>query len=110
MEPVEINNGQWYLRGLRCDDRVDDRPALTDLGEDDLDYVHDAADGWADDTRYTWAVCEPTTGEMLAEVALEPASGYLSSRARPGFEDVAAISEATVRRYAAAVLGLQVHT
>ena len=69
-----------------------------------------AADGWVDDTRYTWAVCEPTTGEMLAEVALDPVSGHMSSRARPGFEDVAAISEDTVRRYASAALGLQVHT
>lgn len=110
MEPVEINNGQWYLRGLRADDRVDDRPALTDLGEDDLDYVHDAADGWADDTRYTWAVCEPTTGELLAEVILDPVTGFLSSRGRPDFEDAAAISEDTVRRYAAQVLGLEVHT
>lgn len=110
MEPVEINNGQWYLRGLRADDRVDDRPALADLGEDDLDYVHDAADGWADDTRYTWAVCEPTTGELLAEVALDPVTGFLNSRGRPGFEDAAAISEDTVRRYATQMLGLEVHT
>ena len=44
MEPVEINNGTWYLRALRYDDRVDDRPALADLGESDLDYVHDAED------------------------------------------------------------------
>ncbi len=66
MEPVEINNGTWYLRGLRYDDRVDDRPELADLGETDLDYVHDAADGWADDSMYTWAVCEPSTGELLA--------------------------------------------
>jgi hypothetical protein len=28
LEPVEINAGQWYLRGLRADSRVDDRPAL----------------------------------------------------------------------------------
>jgi hypothetical protein len=110
VEPVEINNGQWYLRGLRADDRVDDRPALADLGETDLDYVHDAEDGWADDTRYTWAVCEPTTGELLAEVVLDPVTGFMSSRGRPGFEDAAAISEDTVRRYAEAVLGLQVHT
>ena len=110
MEPVEINNGQWYLRALRYDDRVDDRPALADLGETDLDYVHDAEDAWADDTRYTWAVCEPTTGELLAEVTLEPVSGYMHSRARHGFEDAAAMSEDTVRRWASAVLGLTVHT
>jgi hypothetical protein len=110
VEPVEINNGQWYLRAPRYDDRVDDRPALADLGETDLDYVHDAEDGWADDTRYTWAVCEPSTGELLAEITLDPKSGRMHSRARPGYEDAAAMSEDTVRRYASAVLGLQVHT
>ena len=83
MEPVEINNGTWYLRGLRYDDRVDDRPALADLGETDLDYVHDAEDGWADDTRYTWAVCEPTTGELLAEVTLDPKTSVHAERAAP---------------------------
>jgi hypothetical protein len=110
VDPVEINNGTWYLRGLRYDDLVDDRPALAELGETDLDYVHDAEDGWADDTRYTWAVCEPTTGEMLAEVTLDPKTSFMSSRARPGHEDAAAMSEDTVRRYASEVLGLRVET
>ncbi|KAA0080264.1 hypothetical protein CIW52_26260 [Mycolicibacterium sp. P9-64] len=110
MEPVEINNGQWYLRALRYDDRVDDRDALADLGETDLDYVHDAEDAWADDTRYTWAVCEPTTGELLAEITLDPKSGYMHSRGRPGHQDAAAMAEDTVRRYAAQVLNLEVHT
>jgi hypothetical protein len=110
MEPVEINNGTWYLRGLRYDDRVDDRPALADLGESDLDYVDDAADEWAADTKYTWAVCEPSTGELLAEVTLDPESGHMISRARPGHEDAAAMSEDTVRRYAEEVLGLRVWT
>jgi hypothetical protein len=32
MEPVEINAGQWYLRALRADSRINDRPALADLG------------------------------------------------------------------------------
>lgn len=110
MEPVEINNGQWYLRGLRYDDRVDDRPALADLGETDLDYIDDAADGWESDTRYTWAVCEPSTGELLAEITLDRETGFMASRARPGYEDAAAMSEDTVRRYASAALGLTVHT
>ena len=110
MEPVEINGGRWYLRALRCDDRVDDRPALADLGVTDGGYVDDAADAWADDTRYTWAVCEPTTGELLAEVTLDPESGRLRSRARPGFSDAAAASADTIRRYAAAVLGLEIPT
>jgi hypothetical protein len=110
MEPVEINNGTWYLRGLRCDDRVDDRPALADLGETDLAYIEEAEDGWAADTRYTWAVCEPATGELLAEIVLDPVSGQMHSRARPGHQDAAAMSEDTVRRYAAAALGLRVQT
>ena len=108
MEPVEINNGTWYLRGLRYDDRVDDRPALADLGETDLDYVHDAEDGWADDTRYTWAVCEPTTGEMLAEVTIDPLAATLTTRARDGHDDAAAIAEQSVRRFAASMLGLTI--
>lgn len=33
MEPIEINAGAWYLRALRADDRMDDRPSLADLGE-----------------------------------------------------------------------------
>ena len=110
MEPVDINNGTWYLRGLRYDDRVDDRPALADLGETDLDYIDEAEDGWADETRYTWAVCEPTTGELLAEVTLDLESRFMKSRARPGHEDAAAMSEETVRRYASEVLNIRVET
>ena len=26
MDPVEINAGTWYLRALRADERIDDRP------------------------------------------------------------------------------------
>jgi hypothetical protein len=107
---VEINTGEWYLRGLRYDDRIDDRPALADLGENDLDYIDQATDDWADDSRYTWAVCIPSTGELIAEVALDPKSGFMESRGRPGFEDAAAIAEDTVRRYASEVLGIRVHT
>ncbi|GAB2912306.1 GNAT family N-acetyltransferase [Rhodococcus aerolatus] len=85
MEPVEINAGTWYLRALRADERVDDRPALLAMAQDPgtgpaLDGVVDlptagarvaaSARGWATDTGYAWAVCEPSTGEMLAEVAL----------------------------------------
>jgi RimJ/RimL family protein N-acetyltransferase len=33
-------------------------------------YVRRRARDWARDERYTWAVCEPTTGEMLGEVEL----------------------------------------
>jgi len=65
VEPVEINAGAWYLRAPRQDELIDDRPALADLGETDPDYVTRCSALWSSDTGYTWAVCEPTTGEML---------------------------------------------
>ena len=108
MDPVEINAGSWYLRGLRADDRVDDRPALADLGETDPDYVAAAETGWVSDRRYTWAVCEPSSGELLAEVTLDPNTARLESRARPGHGHAAAICADTVRRYASQALGLRV--
>jgi RimJ/RimL family protein N-acetyltransferase len=33
-------------------------------------YIRRRAREWARDERYSWAVCEPTTGEMLGEVEL----------------------------------------
>ncbi|WP_158892026.1 GNAT family N-acetyltransferase [Amycolatopsis anabasis] len=88
MEPVEINAGEFYLRQLRADDRLDDRPALVEgfadaqfrrftptLRLDDLDqaaaYVDQRAMEWAQDRRYSWAVAEPTTGALLGEVGLK---------------------------------------
>ena len=103
MEPVEINAGAWYLRALRADELMDDRPALAGLGETDPDHVHVAAAEWTADTRYRWAVCEPTTGELLAEVALRPATGEVSSRARAGHEAAAGAATDAVRRFAAAL-------
>ncbi len=47
MEPVEINAGAWYLRALRADDRIDDRPALAELGESNPAYVEDSLARWA---------------------------------------------------------------
>lgn len=49
MEPVEINAGAWYLRGV---------PA---------------------DAGYQWDVCEPITGEPVAHVRLDPDTATLSS-------------------------------
>ncbi|WP_059016184.1 hypothetical protein [Mycobacterium sp. M26] len=102
MEPVEINAGTWYLRALRADERIDDRPALADLGETRADYVEQSLAAWASDTGYSWAVCEPTTGELLAEVTLDPRSGALASRARAGQQDAAAVAADAVGRFAAA--------
>jgi RimJ/RimL family protein N-acetyltransferase len=87
MDAVEINAGAWYLRVPRADDRIDDGPAVlascldleirrwrhrppADPAEADA-YIRRRARDWARDERCTWAVCEPTTGEMLGEVSLE---------------------------------------
>ena len=68
MEPVEINAGAYYLRQLRADDLIDDRPALVDAFADadlrrwvtrwridDLamagEYVARRADEWASGER-----------------------------------------------------------
>jgi RimJ/RimL family protein N-acetyltransferase len=88
VEPVEINLGLYYLRALRADDRVDDRPAVLEGYADpdtrrwapnyrieDLaaagDYIAGRAREWAADTRYSWAVADPFTGELLGEVGLK---------------------------------------
>ena len=105
MEPIEINAGAWYLRALRADDRVDDRQALADMGLDDEGYVARRAAQWEANTLYSWAVCEPTTGEMLAEVTLDPASGNISLQARRGHVQAAQTGADAVRRFADAILG-----
>ncbi|BBZ05605.1 hypothetical protein MCHIJ_50420 [Mycolicibacterium chitae] len=101
MEPVEINAGNWYLRAVRADERMDDRPSLAQLGETDDGYVGRVEQQWADDTRYAWAVCEPTTGEMLAEVALCPRTGAIDTRARPEHDEAAHAAAEAVTRFAA---------
>ncbi len=105
---MEVNAGAWYLRALREDELIDDRPALAELGETDPGYVARCAGQWASDTAYTWAVCDPTTGEMLAEVKIDPIRATASTRARPGHTDAADIAEQSVRRFAMAMLGLTI--
>jgi RimJ/RimL family protein N-acetyltransferase len=87
VEPVEINAGTYYLRQLRADDRIDDRQSLVDSFADtelrrfvtrwridDLsdatDYVARRAEEWEQDERCSWAVAEPTSGDLLGEVDL----------------------------------------
>ncbi len=106
VEPVEINAGAWYLRAPRQDELIDDRPALAALGETDPDYVARCDAQWAAGTGYTWAVCEPTTGEMLAEVTVDPVAATLCTRTRDGHAEAAATAAQSVRRFAGAVLGL----
>ncbi|ORM25988.1 hypothetical protein [Williamsia sp. 1135] len=109
MEAVEINAGAWYLRALRDDDRVTDRPALALAGVTDPDYVRACERGWDDETRFTWAVCEPTTGEMLAEIAIEPlgdeGEACLTGYAREGYDEPLAAARPVVRRFAEGALG-----
>ncbi|GAA3048388.1 hypothetical protein GCM10010528_29500 [Gordonia defluvii] len=84
MEAVEINAGSWYLRALRDDDRLSDVPALSDLGiADPAAFVVAADAGWADETRFTWAVCEPTTGELMSLITADP-GGRPDGMARDG--------------------------
>jgi len=85
---------------------MDDRPALAAMGESDPGYIARCTARWADETGYSWAVCEPTTGEMLAEVTIDPLAATLTSRARDGYKDAAAVAEQSVRRFATSMLGL----
>ncbi|MUM16422.1 hypothetical protein FZI91_02795 [Mycobacterium sp. CBMA271] len=107
MEPIEINAGAWYLRAIRADERMDDRPALAALGIDDPEYVTARTEDWDSDRGYSWAVCEPTTAEMVAEVLLDPATGTIESRSRtdyPGSSDAEQEAVAAVRRFGDAML------
>jgi RimJ/RimL family protein N-acetyltransferase len=88
MDAMEINAGEYYLRQLRADDLLDDRPALIEafadpeharyilnynvrnLAEADA-YVTQRAAEWTGDDRCSWAIAEPTTGALLGEVGLK---------------------------------------
>lgn len=114
MEPVEINAGRWYLRALRADDRVDDTPALRAAGITDPEYVRTREEQWAADEVYSWAVCVPETGEMVAEVRLNPdgqadsGTWTLAGWTTSGHDDAFAEGMAAVRRFAESGLGLTV--
>ncbi|WP_040788749.1 hypothetical protein [Nocardia paucivorans] len=113
MEPIEINAGSWYLRALRADERIDDRPALAAGGITDPDYVGRRGAEWADETHLSWAVCEPTTAEMVAEIGVTPAAdgtATVSGWARPGYEEALAAGSVAVRRFIEAALGLRPRT
>jgi hypothetical protein len=49
VEPVEINAGAWYLRGV------------------------------SSDTGFRWDVCEPVSGEIVAHVSLDPNTATMSA-------------------------------
>ena len=108
MDPVEINAGRYYLRQLRADDLLDDRPALTAAGVPSPgEYVARRAGEWERDERFSWAIAEPTTGGLLGEVVLD-ADGTIEVWTSP--EDAVAATEAAeaVARFGSGALGLAV--
>ncbi|MBF6544922.1 hypothetical protein [Nocardia brasiliensis] len=113
MEPIEINAGTWYLRALRADDRIDDRPALAQGGITDPGYVALRFAGWVEESHFSWAVCEPTTAELVAEVGATPApdgTAKLTGWARPGHEQALDAGLSAVQRFVEGALGLRPHT
>jgi hypothetical protein len=76
VEPVEINAGAWYLRGA------------------------------SSDTGFRWEVCEPVSGEVVAQVSLDPDTATMSSSGADA--DAIGVAEQAVRRFAAQALGITV--
>ncbi|MEC3978133.1 GNAT family N-acetyltransferase [Amycolatopsis sp. H20-H5] len=131
MEPVEINAGSYYLRQLRADKLLDDRPALIEAFADpvhrryvlnyrlrDLDeateYVLLRTAQWAGDERSSWAIAEPTTGDLLGEVGLRDLdldAGYAEAavwvRAASRRQGVASTALAAALRFGFGGLGLR---
>ncbi|RMI31718.1 hypothetical protein [Nocardia stercoris] len=110
MEPIEINAGGWYLRALRADERIDDRPALADGGIVDPSYVERRNREWAEESRYSWAVCVPTTAELVAEIVVTPKSDRtadISGWCRVGHAPALDAGLAAVQRFVVGALGLQ---
>lgn len=107
MEPVEVNAGAWYLRALRDDDRLSDVPALTLLSIDDAAaYIAGTDSDWADETRFVWAVCIPTTGETVALIGVR--GDVLAGIHRDGHADALDAAVGPITRFAAGALGLTV--
>lgn len=107
MEPVEINAGAWYLRALRDDERVTDVPALTELGiADPAGFVVSSAAGWTGETQFTWAVCEPTTGELMSLIVVDAEPAGLTARARSGRQHTLDDAVPAVTRFVEGALGI----
>ena len=110
MEPIEINAGNWYLRAMRADERIDDRPALADGGITEPDYVARRNAEWAAESHFSWAVCVPTTAEMVAEIGVTPGTDGTAAVvgwARTGYEEALADGLESVHRFTSGFLGLQ---
>ncbi|WP_439032428.1 hypothetical protein [Gordonia terrae] len=113
MQPVEINAGTWYLRALRADERITDVPALSRLEvTDPAGYVDAGEAGWESETRFVWAICIPTTGELVAVIGVTPAESRddarLWGRARDGYDEALEAAVGPVTRFTEGALGLVV--
>ncbi|MBB5955096.1 RimJ/RimL family protein N-acetyltransferase [Saccharothrix tamanrassetensis] len=80
MEPVEINAGEFYLRRLRVDDRVDDRVALVGGGRfaglaEAGAHIAERQRQWDADETCSWAVCEQLSNTAVGEIAISAAGG-----------------------------------
>lgn len=69
---MELNGGRFYARKLTSDNRIDDVPALSLILPDAAQFIADATTAWHEDTKYTWAICEQTSVELLALARLDP--------------------------------------
>lgn len=131
LDPVEINAGVYYLRQLRADDLLDDRPALIEAFADadhqrfvlnyrlrdttEADrYIARRAAEWARGERCSWAIAEPVTGRLLGEVGLkevdlaaETAEATIWVHPAERGRGVAATAVNAALRYGASVLGLR---
>ncbi|WP_280420626.1 hypothetical protein [Nocardia carnea] len=110
MEAIEINAGAWYLRALRADERIDDRPALLEGGISDPEYVSKRSAQWADESSFSWAVCDPVTAELVAEIVVVPESAgtaRVSGWSRPGHGAALEAGLGAVHRFVEGALGLR---
>ena len=114
VEPMEINAGQYYLRALRHDERVDDLPAICEHDPAaDAGYVERRTVGWAGEDLFSWAVCAQTDVDLLAQVDCVVGDGVarVTGWARPGrdgAEQALREGSAAVRGFAEGYLGLTV--
>lgn len=116
MEAVEINAGEFYLRQLRADDRIDDRVALVGGGLfPDLDaagaHIAERARQWHADESCSWAVCDQLTGTAVGEITLTR-GGELSCWTTPGLrgKGIATHATAAVLRFGFGFLDLPLVT
>jgi len=96
VEPVEINAGEHYLRAFRNDDRVNDVPALVEIYADPETkrymtrlnvanapsaemFILLMSNGWEKDYRWSWAVCDAVTADLVAGVVLHNIDRKLGS-------------------------------